>query len=581
MFRGRPPPFALLVFLALLIPLTASAQSYYYTGRNPMIPAVNDAASVIACDANAIGAIRYNTGNSTFEGCNGTAWSSVNSMGGGGVSAAGSSTQIQFNSGGVLGATTNFVWDNVNGRLGVGTAAPGYPIDIYADASLNGLRIVNPAATTRTLTLGMNTLTGGSGNATINTTASDLNMISAYRMYLNSGGGGWGSGLIISQNTPMTFAGGSTTFNGGQTQFVEATGTWAPTAGNGAYSGLYVNPIINQTGTASGNYAGLQVNVTETAALGAAAGNYTMWAGKNSNPQFVVQAGGNVGIGTASPTNPLSFTGQSAQEIWMERESTAATAGNGLTLAAGGAYPTGTNLAGGNLILSAGTATGMGTSNIIFQGAGYGATGTADVAPAAIGRLTGGGFLQLTGTSGAGDTMLAAIGTATPGAGTRMVWYPNKAAFRAGDPNGAAWDDANIGYASVAFGDGTISSGDHTFTAGKWNHATGSQSFVFGFSAIAAAKDSYAIGDTVTAGGQNSIAFGLLQVSTPYPTVTGTGDFGIFMQDQHGKAVASNNTMALLGGQLIVDPNSQATLLSPQGGLAVDVKWQCRRHQLL
>jgi len=65
---------ALLAFLILSAwswPLTAQAQSYYYTGKNPMVPAVNDAASAIPCDASALGAIRYNTGTAAFEGCNG------------------------------------------------------------------------------------------------------------------------------------------------------------------------------------------------------------------------------------------------------------------------------------------------------------------------------------------------------------------------------------------------------------------------------------------------------------------------------------------------------------------------------
>ena len=46
---------------------------------------------------------------------------------------------------------------------------------------------------------------------------------------------------------------------------------------------------------------------------------------------------GYIGIGTASPTYSLSLSGQAAQTIWMERETTAATAGNNLTLEAGGA----------------------------------------------------------------------------------------------------------------------------------------------------------------------------------------------------------------------------------------------------
>src|ERR1019366_508267 len=109
-------PFFFLALLAFLIlsawswPLTAHAQSYYYTGKNPMLPAVNDAASAILCDASAIGAIRYNTGTAVFEGCDGVAGADIRN--GATATAAGSTGQIQFNSGGLLGASGNLFWDN-------------------------------------------------------------------------------------------------------------------------------------------------------------------------------------------------------------------------------------------------------------------------------------------------------------------------------------------------------------------------------------------------------------------------------------------------------------------------------------
>lgn len=40
----------------------------------------------------------------------------------------------------------------------------------------------------------------------------------------------------------------------------------------------------------------------------------------------------------------------------------------------------------------------------------------------------------------------------TAGAGTRFIWYPKKAAIRAGTVTGTQWDNANVSYYSVAFG---------------------------------------------------------------------------------------------------------------------------------
>jgi hypothetical protein len=74
----------------------------------------------------------------------------------------------------------------------------------------------------------------------------------------------------------------------------------------------------------------------------------------------------------------------------MERESTAATAGNNLSVVAGGAASGGTDLAGGDLILSSGTSTGQGGSNIDFWvAAGQQGPGTTDRAPASMGQISG------------------------------------------------------------------------------------------------------------------------------------------------------------------------------------------------
>jgi len=105
---------------------------------------------------------------------------------------------------------------------------------------------------------------------------------------------------------------------------------------------------------------------------------------------------GLVGIGGSfTPTNPLSFTGQSAQIMWMERETTASTNGNNLTIQAGGATSGMTNGLGGNLILAAGIATGTAGGSgqsvgsvIIAAPSDSGGSGTADVLPTEFARFT-------------------------------------------------------------------------------------------------------------------------------------------------------------------------------------------------
>jgi hypothetical protein len=87
---------------------------------------------------------------------------------------------------------------------------------------------------------------------------------------------------------------------------------------------------------------------------------------------------GNVGIGTTGPTYLLSLGGNSARTFWMERHTTANTAGNTLTVQAGGATSGATDKAGGDLLLYPGVSTGSAESGIQLYGCVAGASGTAD-----------------------------------------------------------------------------------------------------------------------------------------------------------------------------------------------------------
>ncbi len=66
------------------------------------------------------------------------------------------------------------------------------------------------------------------------------------------------------------------------------------------------------------------------------------------------------------------------------------------------------------------------------------------------------------------------------GAGTRMMWYPEKAAFRAGRVTGDDWDDANIGDYSAVFGMENLALGEASFIAGSSNEDAGAGNAVFG-----------------------------------------------------------------------------------------------------
>lgn len=116
--------------------------------------------------------------------------------------------------------------------------------------------------------------------------------------------------------------------------------------------------------------------------------SYGQWTKNGSD---IYRLTGNVGIGISSPTNALSFNGNTAQKIWMERHTTANTAGTSLSIQAGSSTSAATNKNGGDLILTGGTSTGTGTSKILLQTSTAGSSGTADNSPTTKMTILGNG----------------------------------------------------------------------------------------------------------------------------------------------------------------------------------------------
>ncbi|MBM2817028.1 MAG: hypothetical protein HW421_3790 [Ignavibacteria bacterium] len=165
--------------------------------------------------------------------------------------------------------------------------------------------------------------------------------------------------------------------------------------------------------------------------------NQNLLVGANGNDLFIQTAtteririkadSGNVGIGTSNPGNILSFGGNSARILWLERHTTSNTAGNNLTIQAGGATSGATDKTGGDLLLAAGLSTGKADSSVKLQcsqqitsgnvktvsiangGTGYSVGNTLTI-------LSGGGNCTLTVTSVSGGVVtgvsIAIAGTA-------------------------------------------------------------------------------------------------------------------------------------------------------------------------
>ncbi|MGC2236667.1 MAG: tail fiber domain-containing protein [Pyrinomonadaceae bacterium] len=105
----------------------------------------------------------------------------------------------------------------------------------------------------------------------------------------------------------------------------------------------------------------------------------------------------------------------------------------------------------------------------------------------------------------------ATFGTGTipaSGAGTRMMFYGKKAAFRVGTVSSTQWNDANIGTNSTAFGYNTTASGGGSTSIGQGTIASGEVSVAIGVNSDAKGQYSLAMGYNTTASGASSTTMG-------------------------------------------------------------------------
>lgn len=129
------------------------------------------------------------------------------------------------------------------------------------------------------------------------------------------------------------------------------------------------------------------------------------------------------------------------------------------------------------------------------------------------------------------------------GAGSRLMFYPAKSAFRAGYVTGTQWDDLNTGYNSVAMGYNTLAGGEYSTALGYGTKAQGQYSTAMGYRASAAGQHSIATGEDTEATGYTSIAMGGGSLASGVASVAignnliASGDFSFAA----GSKVSTNN----------------------------------------
>lgn len=114
------------------------------------------------------------------------------------------------------------------------------------------------------------------------------------------------------------------------------------------------------------------------------------------------------------------------------------------------------------------------------------------------------------------------------GAGNRMMWYADKAAFRVGSVLNNNWDKSNIGMQSFATGIDSKASGEASSAFGSYTTALGDNSCAFGYQSNAGGIFSNALGYHAYSNGGNSTSIGLYTVANGYgSTVIGISNDSI------------------------------------------------------
>jgi hypothetical protein len=238
-------------------------------------------------------------------------------------------------------------------------------------------------------------------------------------------------------------------------------------------------------------------------------------AGNRSNALTILRNGMS-GIGTVTPRYPLSFGNENGDRISLFDDGNGANAHFGLGVTYGQLLQIHSATAFDDI------AFGTGNSNSFIERMrikGNGKVGINTNNPKAFFHVadssvlfTGPSFVPLT----------TSFGPPVEGAGTRMMWYPEKGAFRAGEVSGTEWDMINIGRHSFVAGRSSIAQGQSAVAIGFVNIANGDYSLALGSGATASGPASVAIGSGVRSSGFASTVTGYATIArSDFSLVTG------------------------------------------------------------
>lgn len=154
--------------------------------------------------------------------------------------------------------------------------------------------------------------------------------------------------------------------------------------------------------------------------------------------------------------------------------------------------------------------------------------------------------------------------------GTRFMWYPDKAALRAGQVTGGEWNENQIGEHSVALGYNTTARGNFSLAAGQNTSATGINCVALGYNTTASVAHSTAMGYQTIASGAYSTSVGSWTVA-PSGFETVIGRYNSLYSQASSAGWIDTDRLFVIGNGTASDSRSDAMVVLKNGRTGIGV----------
>ena len=175
-----------------------------------------------------------------------------------------------------------------------------------------------------------------------------------------------------------------------------------------------------------------------------------------------------------------------------------------------------------------------------------------------------------------GNLGVGSLLSSDQGTGTRMLWFPSLAAFRAGTispwyNNTNAWDQKKIGQGSVAIGENVVASGEACAAFGLNNIASGFICTAFGLNNLSSGSGSTAVGYQNMVTGDHAMGGGFANTAAgPQSTVFGqynmaTGSYAValgYLNIASGAASLAVGSSTVASGSAAMSAGANTTAAS-------------------